>query len=305
MATLEELQQEIAKAREETRNLAKAKDEQIQHLTSQSKKLQQEIIDLAKEKDGQIEQLKKELQLTKTDLQNKVKTEILKAGGVLIADNDTFANPENNDLIVKGKVGIGNSNPDHPLVVGPSGGGRHLVVNDIPKARWGFSTGNFNLAVQNDNSGNWETLILLTKTDMEVNGNIQFKDKIETKGRMHINGGEKLYLLNKDGVRVSTAWGGNGNLSVSNDLIVENDLIVDGQIKGKLWYSQEYVWEQGQDPVRMKKSDKTVAFLTYVRGSFQGHVEKVEIYESGGYWWLGGRSDTVAVRAKARCIGMP
>src|SRR5215510_4135635 len=33
-----------------------------------------------------------------------------------------------------GHVGIGNANPDHVLVVGPPGSGRHLVVNDVPTA---------------------------------------------------------------------------------------------------------------------------------------------------------------------------
>lgn len=301
MTDLEQLKQEIAKAREETRNLAKEKDEQIQHLNTQLQRLQKETSDLKKEKDKQIKQLNDELQLTKTNLQKKVKTEMLKAGGVLVSNDDQAANPGKNDLIVKGKVGIGNSTPDHPLVVGPSAGGRHLVVNDIPKARWGFSTGNFNLAVQNDNSGTWETFILLTKNDVVVNGNIQFLDKIETKGRMHISGGERLFLLNKEGVIIGKEWGGNGNLSV------QGNLNIDGEIRGKLWYSKEYEWTQGQAAVRMEKSDKTVAFLTYVRGGFEGHGEKVKVYKSGGYWYLGGEAGSlgVSLKAKARCIGMP
>jgi hypothetical protein len=42
-----------------------------------------------------------------------------------------------------------------------------LVVNDVPTARWGLATGNFNLAIQNDGSGAWETRLLLTR-----NGNV-------------------------------------------------------------------------------------------------------------------------------------
>jgi len=41
------------------------------------------------------------------------------------------------------------------------------------------------------------------------------------KNRMHISGGENLYLLNKGGVIVSRAWGGNGNLNVEGGLIVQ------------------------------------------------------------------------------------
>ncbi len=52
-----------------------------------------------------------------------------------------------------GNVGIGTTTPDHPLVVGPAGGGRWLVVNDVPDGRWGFSTGGYDLAIQNDNDG--------------------------------------------------------------------------------------------------------------------------------------------------------
>ncbi|MDP1678665.1 MAG: H-type lectin domain-containing protein [Candidatus Nitrotoga sp.] len=38
--------------------------------------------------------------------------------------------------------------------------------------------------------------------------------------RMHITGGEYLYLLNKSGVIVSKAWGGNGNLTVEGNIAV-------------------------------------------------------------------------------------
>ena len=41
----------------------------------------------------------------------------LKAGGVLVADSFGYANPGKNDLIVKGKVGIGTASPDAPLNV--------------------------------------------------------------------------------------------------------------------------------------------------------------------------------------------
>ncbi|MCS7297370.1 MAG: hypothetical protein RMK19_03700 [Bacteroidia bacterium] len=62
-----------------------------------------------------------------------------------------------------GYVGIGNSNPDHYLVVGPAAGGRHLVINDIPQARWGFATGGHDLAVQNDWGGTWTTRMIITE----------------------------------------------------------------------------------------------------------------------------------------------
>jgi len=44
----------------------------------------------------------------------------LKAGGALIADSYAYANPGKNDLIVKGNVGIGTTQPDYPLTVNGS-----------------------------------------------------------------------------------------------------------------------------------------------------------------------------------------
>ncbi|MCS7162763.1 MAG: hypothetical protein NZ958_05500 [Bacteroidia bacterium] len=62
-----------------------------------------------------------------------------------------------------GYVGIGNTDPDHYLVVGPASGGRHLVINDIPQARWGFATGGHDLAIQNDWGGTWNTRMIITE----------------------------------------------------------------------------------------------------------------------------------------------
>jgi len=41
---------------------------------------------------------------------------------------------------------------------------------------------------------------------------------IESEGRLHVTGGELLFLLNHDGVVVSKAWDGNGNLTVEGTL---------------------------------------------------------------------------------------
>ncbi|MFW9949793.1 MAG: hypothetical protein ACFFKA_06675 [Candidatus Thorarchaeota archaeon] len=48
--------------------------------------------------------------------------------------------------------------------------------------------------------------------------NIPAAATIASQGRMHIMGPELLYLLNKDGVIVGKAWGGNGNLHVEGRL---------------------------------------------------------------------------------------
>jgi len=78
------------------------------------------------------------------------------------------------DQLIDGNVGIANNDLDHPLVVGPKKGGRHLVINDIATARWGFATGSYKLAIQNDGSGKWETRMVLTKDgNMDMNGSIK------------------------------------------------------------------------------------------------------------------------------------
>jgi hypothetical protein len=83
-------------------------------------------------------------------------------------------------------------------------------------------------------------------------------------------------------------------------------LHVDGEIRGKIWYSQEYVWNQGDDAVKMGHSSRCVALLTYVRGKFSGGGERVHVsIGSDGCWYLGGTSKQSGVRAKARCVGMP
>ena len=45
-------------------------------------------------------------------------------------------------------------------------------------------------------------------------------------GRLHITGGELLYLLNHDGVIIGKEWGGNGNLVVEGNLQVHTNLAI-------------------------------------------------------------------------------
>lgn len=42
--------------------------------------------------------------------------------------------------------------------------------------------------------------------------------RIHSDDRIHISGGERLYLLNKDGVIIGKEWGGNGDLSVQGTI---------------------------------------------------------------------------------------
>ncbi|MFK7049811.1 hypothetical protein FLACOL_00450 [Flavobacterium columnare] len=59
---------------------------------------------------------------------------------------------------------------------------------------------------------------------LDVRGDIKFGRIISTSDRMHITGGESLYLLNKGGVIVSEAWGGNGNLSVEGNTVLRGSV---------------------------------------------------------------------------------
>ncbi|MEH6305234.1 hypothetical protein RYH73_06240 [Olivibacter sp. CPCC 100613] len=75
----------------------------------------------------------------------------LKAGGILVADTYAYANPGKNDLVVKGRVGIGVQQPDLPLMVfndygtGNSGylakfgAKRNWTINDWEGIQLGFS----------------------------------------------------------------------------------------------------------------------------------------------------------------------
>lgn len=103
-------------------------------------------------------------------------------------------NTEKMRVQANGQVGIGNATPDHVLVVGPPSSGRHLVVNDIPTARWGLATGNFNLAIQNDGSGTWETRLLLTKNGRVGIGTVNPGAKLEIRGN-----DDPLLLINHAG----------------------------------------------------------------------------------------------------------
>jgi hypothetical protein len=81
----------------------------------------------------------------------------LKAGGVLISDDYAYANPGKNDLIVKGNVGIGTTEPigrldvrGAPLVAGYNGGQIRITGGTVDGGLW---TGNSDVLRITD----WET----------------------------------------------------------------------------------------------------------------------------------------------------
>ena len=62
------------------------------------------------------------------------------------------------------------------------------------------------------------------KGKVSVDGGINMApyQTLSSDGRMHISGNEILYLLNKEGVHISNAWEGNGNLTVDGTINMAN-----------------------------------------------------------------------------------
>jgi hypothetical protein len=105
-------------------------------------------------------------------------------------------------------------------------GGARYFYDDNANNRIGISTTLYmnNQTINgvyqiNQNNGNWNLYSngnAYFAGSVTVGGGIQMGayQTLYSPGRMHINGEEILYLLNKSGVIVSKAWGGNGNLTV-------------------------------------------------------------------------------------------
>lgn len=63
-----------------------------------------------------------------------------------------------------------------------------------------------------------------------------------------------------------------------------------------------YSWQQGQGAVRMQPTSTYVCVLTRIGGHFQGGGEAVHVYQSAGWWYLGGHSQQQGVNGAARCF---
>ncbi len=60
----------------------------------------------------------------------------LKVGGVLVSDSYYYANPGKNDLVVKGKIGLGTPNPDGRLEINSAGGQLKLSGGTVAGGVW-------------------------------------------------------------------------------------------------------------------------------------------------------------------------
>lgn len=101
-------------------------------------------------------------------------------------------------------IGLG-MDVDNTVRAGPTGAGTGASL-------WLHANGNIGIGTSSP------------EEKLQVAGNIKFENILSTPGRMHITGEELLYLLNKDGVIISKAWGGNGNLTVQGNAQINGSL---------------------------------------------------------------------------------
>jgi len=205
----------------------------------------------------------------------------------MTAEGDLWVGGENPPSMVvmeNGKVGIGTNTPDLPLVVGATGGGPKIAINDYPKARWAFGTGDFMLHIANDSPGpSWTDRLVINQA-----GNVGIGMTTFLTEKLNIAGNAKV----SGALTVGSITGG---LKVTN-----------GEIKGRLWKSQVYksqAPEKGIREVKMTNSTSSICFLEGVTGELAGFGEAAEVVEKQGYWYLVVKTARTQLQASAVCIG--
>ncbi len=131
---------------------------------------------------------------------------------------------------IEGNVSLGYEDSDVITITGVISSGHSsgaLQVNSGLQTTGSVSVGG-SLSVSQLNVTDRVTGSLTVENNLTVGGNLEVGNEdsctISTPGRMHLTGGERLYLLNKAGVIIGKQWGGNGNLSVEGNLTVHRDL---------------------------------------------------------------------------------
>jgi hypothetical protein len=79
-------------------------------------------------------------------------------------------------------------------------------------------------------TGNRPNLTLTGDGTILLGNNLVLESGLQLygRGRLHVNGEEILYILNKAGVVIGKEWGGNGNLSVQGNVTVGGDVMLTG-----------------------------------------------------------------------------
>jgi hypothetical protein len=195
------------------------------------------------------------------------------------------------NLNVAGQLRWGRSvaNPDSIELGAPDGGTPGMATPFIDFHFRGLAQ-DYNTRIINDENGQ----LTISASTLRTLGNLSVQRDItlgaghtfSAPGRLHISGAEILYLLNNQGVVISKAWGGNGNLTAEGTVRIADKLGTSGfppaprnpkwggglhtwdvEAEGTIWSMHGY--DQGSD-ARMKanvaKLDNVLDKLDAIRG---------------------------------------
>lgn len=220
------------------------------------------------------------------------------------------------DAQFDGKVGIGTDTPSKKLDVR----GDVSIGTSSPSAKLEVISGNARI-VQNDTNA---TLSLergdnfLKMKAQDPISRITFsKALLFHKG----DNGDTQLKINGDNGRVGIGTGDpSAKLDVNGDAVIDGNLgigtsypsaklDVRGEIRGKLWYSDQYYVQATNESAstKMLHKDQCFAFITSVSGAFNGGGEAVWVaIGDDGYWYLKAKAaGGNTVYGYARCVGMP
>jgi hypothetical protein len=169
----------------------------------------------------------------KTDIQNAFPKKDMALTGQLSANTVNVSGSLTGSGVDKLKTDIQNAFPKKDMALT----GSLSLDGDIVFSgnnKWIVHTpddGRKVLYIAPHNNGNWDwakEVVINNNGDVQLGGNLSIPaNKIMyAPGRMHITGEEILYLLNKNGVQVSKAWGGNGNITAEGEIKTSNKLCI-------------------------------------------------------------------------------